>query len=217
MLSGRVLRSLTVALLLITLALGVVTLNVVTEGERALTKSDAAFDRGEVEEALAQAQRAAMMYAPGAPHRAAAYERMAAIAVGSERQGNSGLALRAWRAIRGAALETRHAWLTEPQWLSLANENLARLQAQGLAKELQVADRQAAQREILSLLQRDESPRVAWVIVLGAGLLLTVLGLAWSISSSVTRDGLVLWERLKGPGALTVLGLVCWMLAVIRA
>jgi hypothetical protein len=215
--SGRMVRSVTVALLLITLALGVVTLNVVTEGERALTKSDAAFDRGEVEEALAQAQRAAMLYAPGAPHRSPAYERMAAIAVGSERQGNSGLALRAWRAIRGAALETRHAWVTEPKWLALANDNLARLQAQGLAKELQLADRQAAQQEILGLLQRDESPRVVWVLVLGVGLLLTVLGLGWGIASGVTVDGLVLWERLKGPGLATVIGLVCWMLAVIRA
>lgn len=204
-------------MLLVTLALCVVTLNVVREGERAMTKSDVAFDRGEVEQALAQAQRAAMLYAPGAPHRSAAYERMAAIAVGSERQGNGGVALRAWRAVRGAALETKHLWVTEPRWLALANDNLARLQAQGLATELQVADRQAAQQEILGLLQRDESPRMGWVGVLGAGLLLTVLGLAWGIFSGITRDGMVLWERLRGPGLLTAIGLVCWMLAVIRA
>jgi hypothetical protein len=217
MLSGRVARSVTVALLLITLALGVVTLNVAIEGERALARSDAAFHRGEVEEALAHALRAAMLYAPGAPHRGAAYERMAAIAVGSERQGNTGLALRAWRAIRGAALETRHVWHTEPKWLELANDNLARLQAQGLTQEVQHADRQAAQQEILGSLQREETPRAGWVIVLGLGLLLTAAGLAWGIFSAVTREGLVAWERLKGPGAVAVIGLVCWMLAVIRA
>jgi hypothetical protein len=44
-----------------------------------------------------------------------------------------------------------------------------------------------------------------------------VLGLGWGIASGVTGDGLVLWERLKGPGLATVIGLVCWMLAVIRA
>jgi hypothetical protein len=209
-------RPLTVALLLITLALAVVTLNVVTEGERAMAKSDAAFDRGDAEQALAHAQRAAMLYAPGAPHPRAAYERMAAIAVGSERQANGALSLRAWRAIRGAALETRHVRLTEPRWLALANENLARLQAQGLTAE-QLADRQAAQDEILALLQRDESPRIGWVSVLGVGLLLAVVGLAWAVAMGVTRDGVVLWERLRGPGLLTAVGLVFWMLAVIRA
>jgi hypothetical protein len=216
MMAGQWLRPVTVAVLLITLALGVVTLNVVAEGERAMARSDVAFNRGEAEVALAHAQRAAVLYAPGAPHRAAAYERMAAIAVGSERQGNAGLALRAWRAIRGASLETRHAWLPEPKWLALANENLARLQAQGLAAE-QLADRQAAQSEILGLLQRDESPRVGWVVVLGVGLLLAVLGLAWGVFTGMTRDGVVLWGRLKGPGLVTAIGLVCWMLAVIRA
>lgn len=217
MLPGRVVRAITVALLLISLALGIVTLNVVAEGERAMARSDVAFHRGEVEEALAHALRAAMLYAPGAPHRGAAYDRMAAIAVGSERQGNTGVALRAWRAIRGAALETRHVWHTEPKWLGLANDNLARLQAQGLTQEVQHADRQAAQQEILASLQRDETPRIGWVIVLGVGLLLTTLGLVWSISSGVTRDGLVAWERLRGPGVVAVIGLVCWMLAVIRA
>jgi len=215
--AGRLVRPLTVALLTITLALAVVTLRVVVEGERAMVKSDAAFNRGEVEEALAHAQHAATLYAPGAPHRGAAYDRMAAIAVGSERQGNAGLALRAWRAIRGAVLETRHLWVTEPRWLSLANDNLARLQAQALAKDLLAADRQAAQRGVLEALQKDEAPRAPWVVVLGLGFALTLSGLTWAVLVGVTNQGAVIWERLRMPSALAVIGLVCWILAVIRA
>lgn len=215
--AGRLLRGTLWALLLMTLALAAATLGVVVEGERALRESDRAFNHGRVEEALAHAQRAAILYAPGAPHRARAYERMVAIAVGSEKKGDTQLSLRAWRSVRGAALETRHLWVVEPELLNLANENLARLNAQALAQEVATVDRAETQRQALQLLSRDEAPRAGWVVVLALGFAATCAGLAWAAMLGVTRRGEVIWERLRWPGALLAAGLVCWLLAVFRA
>ncbi|HTM44896.1 MAG TPA: hypothetical protein VL137_08075 [Polyangiaceae bacterium] len=214
---GQLLRPLMVGLLLITLALSVLTVSVVVEGERALAASDRAFNAGRLDDALAFAERAATLYAPGAPHRRAAYERLAAIAVGSESKGDSVTALRAWRAVRGAVLETRHLWLVEPQWLALANEHLARLEAQQMQSALSPSERKAAQDQTLALLSRDESPRAGWVVVLGLGFVLTAFGLIWGISAGVTPQGSPIWVRLWGPAAVAVLGLLCWTFAVFRA
>jgi hypothetical protein len=214
---GKLLQWAVVASLLVSVALAVVTLGVVAEGERALTASDKAFDQGDVEAALAHAQRAATLYAPGAPHRSAAYERIIAIAVGSERQQNPALALRAWRALRGVVLETRHLWLVEPGLLALANDNLARLQAQELAVEVAGANAEQAQHSARAILERDEAPRAVWVVVLGVGFLLTVLGLSWAIGVGVTKQGVVVWERLRWPAMAATAGLIFWILAVYRA
>jgi hypothetical protein len=214
---GQLLRPLMIGLLLITLALSVLTVSVVVEGERALSASDRAFNAGRLDDALAFAERSATLYAPGAPHRRAAYERLAAIAVGSEGKGDTEMALRAWRAVRGAVLETRHLWLVEPQWLALANEHLARLEAQQTASAQSPAEHKAAQDQNLALLTRDESPRAGWVVVLGVGCVLTAFGLIWGISSGVTRQGAPIWERLRGPAVVAVLGLLCWTFAVFRA
>jgi hypothetical protein len=215
--AGRLLRGTLWALLLMALALAAATLGVVVEGERALRESDRAFNQGRVEEALAHAQRAATLYAPGAPHRARAYERMVAIAVGSEKKGDTQISLRAWRAVRGAVLETRHLWVVEPALLSLANENLARLNTQTLAQEAAAVDRAQTQGEALELLSRDEAPRAVWVVILALGFAATCAGLAWAALLGVTRRGEVIWDRLRWPGGLIAAGLVCWLLAVFRA
>ena len=215
--AGRLLRWCLSALLFVAAALCVVSLGVVAEGERAMRVSDKAFDDGRLEEALVQAQRAATLYAPGAPHQAAAYDRLVAIAVGSERSGDGTLAVRAWRAVRGAILETRHFRIVELRLLDLANHNLARLQAQAFAQQVTNADRVRANSEALAALSHDEAPRARWVGVLGLGFALTTAGLIWAIGVGVTREGAVVWSRLRWPGVTAVLGLICWLLAVFRA
>lgn len=123
------LRGIALSWMLAVLALGALTARAVSDGEAQMTKSDRAFNQGDLGAALEHARRAAVAYAPGAPHVAAAYARLMAIAVGAEAQGNRALTLRAWRDVRGAALETRHVWTPHRHELERANRNLARLEA----------------------------------------------------------------------------------------
>ena len=124
---SRVLRTIALSLLVIVLALAALTARAMLEGRRELAESDAAFDQGDLHGATEHARRAAVLYAPGAPHVPKAYARLTAIAVGAEAAGDRREAESAWRAIRGAALETRHLWIPERAHLARANEALARL------------------------------------------------------------------------------------------
>ncbi|MET0411412.1 MAG: hypothetical protein ABW217_08940, partial [Polyangiaceae bacterium] len=91
---------LVVALGLVSFALG--TFRTLERGQQELARSDAAFDRGALEPALLHARRAALLYVPGASHVTAAYERIRAIALGSERAREPVMAAAAWRAMRAA-------------------------------------------------------------------------------------------------------------------
>jgi hypothetical protein len=126
---ARWLRGIALSLMLAVLACAAITARAVGDGEAELRRSDAAFNRGELTAALEHARRAAIDYAPGAPHVARAYARLIAIAVGAEAQGKPHLALAAWRAVRGAELETRHLWIPHRRELERANRSLARLEA----------------------------------------------------------------------------------------
>ncbi|HEX5099309.1 MAG TPA: hypothetical protein VFV94_07400, partial [Polyangiaceae bacterium] len=99
-------RHASLALTLVVLALGVMTYRVVRDGEAALAESDAAFNRGDLASAVLFARRAAIAYAPGAPHTRAALARLRAVAVGSEGAADVASARLAWGAIRSAAVET---------------------------------------------------------------------------------------------------------------
>src|ERR1041385_469444 len=106
--SGVWFRRTALGMLLAVLVLATLTARMIVEGEAELKASDASFDRGDLAEATLHARRAATLYAPGAPHVAAAFERLRAIALGAEASGNVNMARRAWGASRGALLERRN-------------------------------------------------------------------------------------------------------------
>ena len=207
--SGAWLRRVAFALLLAVLMLGVLTARMVREGEAALAKSDAAFDRGDLREAILHARRAAVLYAPGAPHVNAAFARLRAVAVGAEAAGDPEVARQAWGAVRGAALETRHVTAPHQAEIDRANSALARLQTAGAAP----AERTAA----VARLERDDAPRAPWVGVLGAGFGLFLAGLVVLVARGVTPSGKPSWRALGVAVALALAGLVVWTLAVYRA
>lgn len=207
---GAWLRRIAFALLLAVLALGVLTARMVKEGEGALSRSDAAFDRGDLRESILHARRAAVLYAPGAPHVPAAFARLRAVAVGAEAAGDADVARQAWGAIRGAALETRHVTAPHQAELDRANAALARLQtASGTAP----SDRTAA----LARLERDDAPRAPWVGALGAGFALFFAGIVVAVGRGVAPGGKVSSRALWLAVALSLAGLVVWTLAVYRA
>lgn len=201
------LRRLALGMLLFVLLFAMLTARVLVEGEAELRKSDAAFDRGELRDAILYARRSATLYAPGAPHVGAAYARLEAIAVGSEASSQTSVAEQAWGAMRGAALESRHFWNPHARELALANASLARLQtAAG-----------AGRSRAVRLLSRDDAPRATWIIVLGAGFGLFLAGLGLAVRQGLGPEGRLNARILALSGLIALLGVACWTLAVFRA
>jgi hypothetical protein len=126
-LSASWLRRLALGATLPFILFALVTLRTLSRGEAELTASDRAFDAGQLELAVRYARRAATAYVPGAAHVDAAYARLRAVAVGAERTRDVALAASAWRALRAAALESRHVFCPRARELEQADANLARL------------------------------------------------------------------------------------------
>lgn len=214
---GAWLRPLALGLLLALLALAALTARAVVDGEEQLRRSDAAFDRGDLHAATEHARRAAVLYAPGAPHVPAAYARLIAIATGAESAGQHATAEAAWRAVRGAALETRHVWVPRGAELTRANENLARLAASDPRRLPSDADPATAVERARRELARDDALALPWVIVLVVGFLLAGVGLVWTALAAVGPDGRLALARARWPLLIAALGVACWTLAVLRA
>jgi hypothetical protein len=191
------------------------TARVILDGGSELAASNAAFDRGELVPSLEHARRSATLYAPGAPHVALAYERLIAIAIGAEASAQPTVAFLAWQAVRSAALESRHVWLPRQSELDRANQNLARLEA--LARDASGTDHSKTQSQALSRLDADDAPAPAWILVLGVGFLLALVGLALSAFRGLDPSGKVSFGRARLGLLLLAIGAACWTLAAYKA
>lgn len=212
---GRWLRGTALGLSLLVLAVAALTARAVVDGGREMKQSDAAFNRGELRVAIDHARRAAVLYAPGAPHVTRAYARLDAIAVGAEAAGQPETARMAWRAVRAAALETRHVWIPERAQLERANQNLARLEATDGAGGAKATAK--AQKRALAELERDSAPAALWVILLFVGFLLSLSGLSVVALRGVTPDGRLVLVKARIGLVLAIVGAACWTIAVWRA
>lgn len=207
---------------------GLMTAREIQRGERALRASDEAFHQGDLETSVLHARTGAMAYAPGAPHVEAAYQRLEAIARGAEAEGRHSLARTAWGAVRSAALQTSHWWVTRSDELERAQVALARL------------NRAAALRAEVGVLARPESSTRGgdgaearhggvWgeahaashgakllrigLLALGFGALL--LGLAWVGWRVIDEAGEVQRRGLSFALALCLAGTACWLFVVL--
>ncbi len=214
--SGGWLRRTALALFLAVAVVGIVTARAVTEGENELVESDADFHRGDLRSSIVHARRAAVLYAPGAPHVRGALRRLEAIGVGSEARGDRETAEAAWRAERGAALEIRHLWVPHAAELERANQALARLAALGPVHGEPRPER-VVTAEALSELNRDDAPRARYIVLLAIGFLLSAAGLAWVALRGVTPEGKAALGRAKLGVAVWAIGALCWTLAIYRA
>jgi hypothetical protein len=205
------LRRLAFGMLLGVLTLAALTARIVIDGEAALSKSDAAFDKGDLRDAILYARRAAVLYAPGAPHVSAAYTRLRAIAFGAEATKDFDIARQAWGATRAAALETKH--FTTPRALDLAraNASLARLASAGGGAT------DAARDKMAQSLARDDAPQAAWIVVLGVAFVLFAVGLMTLVTAGVSPEGEVSRRGVTISVALAVAGVVLWTVAVYQA
>lgn len=208
-------RRASLGLTFVVLALAAMTFRVVRDGEAALAESDAAFHQGDLANAVIHARRAAIAYAPGAPHTRAALARLRAVAVGSEGVGDVGSARLAWGAIRAAAVETRS--LTEPYAAERAEADraLARLSALPVATDPDVQARAVERAERALAALPGPSPFSSVLLVLGLGT--AGLGLALVALRGLTREGRLLPRGFAVGVAVFVLGVACWTFAAYRA
>jgi hypothetical protein len=209
------LRRVALGMLLGVLTLAALTARIVIDGEAALSKSDAAFDKGDLRDAILYARRAAVLYAPGAPHVSAAYARLRAIALGAEATKDFDIARQAWGATRAAAMETKH--FTTPRALDLAraNASLSRLASEATPGGAGSTD--AAREKMAQALARDDAPQAAWVLVLGAGFVLFAAGLFALVKAGVSRDGELSRRGVAVSAVLAIAGVVLWTVAVYQA
>lgn len=218
----RWLRPFALALLVALAALALVVARVIVEGEAEMTKSDQAFNEGQLRTAAVHARRAATLYAPNAPHVRAAYERLMAIASGAEAAGKPELAQVAWRAVRGAALETRHLGVSHRAELERANRSLARLQVRQTEASSGLVpferDAHESYRRALQVLERDEQPRALWILGLVAGFALCAAGGVRLARNALSAEGRFLGFAQARLGlVLVAAGALCWALAVVAA
>ncbi len=207
--SGTWLRRLSLVLALGVLVVGVLTARAVIEGQSELERSKAAFDEGKLADAVLHARRAAVAYAPGAPHVALAYDRLRVIARGSEAAGDPQTARLAWGAIRSAAIETRHVLSPREAEREEAERQLARL-----AAEAHPAPPSAAARRPDS---GASAPQPFWAGTLALGFALLLAGLAFISLRGVERDGTIRWLPLLAGLGVSLAGAACWTIALYWA
>lgn len=192
------------------------TYRAISEGAEALAQSDTAFNRGDLANTVLYARRAALAYAPGAPHTRAALARLRAVAVGSEGAGDIPTARLAWGAIRSSALETRHLTTPYAAELEEANRALSRLAVPSSALS-DVDARARAERRARELLARVPGPSAGSGLMLLLGFLLSAAGLVCVATRGITREGRPLRSGLVLGFSLFTLGAACWTWAAFRA
>ncbi|GAC1552665.1 MAG: hypothetical protein NVS3B10_14760 [Polyangiales bacterium] len=197
------------------------------QGSAAVHRADALYAEGEVDGAIALCLRAARLYVPLAPHVRAAYDRLRAIALHAELQGDVETALLGWEAVRAAGRATRTLWTPYADRAREADDHLATLLAARPTGGIQPPEaRDALAREHRALLAPETSPRPAVIVALYAGLGAWLLG-AWRALGVVeprTRRAPaqfgfrnVVVERLVLGGALAAIGAGVMLLALARA
>ncbi|HEY3237718.1 MAG TPA: hypothetical protein VGJ84_23560 [Polyangiaceae bacterium] len=209
--SGAVFRRAGFGLVLVTLTLGVLIARVVVDGQEQLRLSDAAFNRGDLRAALSHARGAAVAYVPGAVHVRVAFERLLAIARGAEASKDFAVAQAAWRAVRGAVLESRSLWPDHLQELERANRALAQLQP--AETENLAGGRPRAEESALQGLKQDFSPRPAWAAAAFSGFAIFAISVVVGVANAVNRT----WVGRLKMSLLPVAGAICWALAVYWA
>jgi hypothetical protein len=207
---------------LVAVVLGVVITRAFREGRAALAAGDGAQRAGNAAEAITAWRRAARWYVPGAPHVAAAYERLRTLAAAADRAGDEETALAAWTGVRSSILATRSFYLPHGELLGPANQRIAALLAARERRERAAAgapgsDEQALREHHHRLLLRRDDPSTGWTLVALIGLATWLAGGFWFALRGVSEDDRLVPRCAARAGGTVALGLVLWMLGLALA
>lgn len=200
-----------VILAVVVVGLGVATARVVLTGRAALAAGDTAAAEGRTPDAIAAWEAAARGYAPLAPHVDAAYARLRGLAAAQHRH-----ALPAWRAVRSAALATRHLWTPHAADLAAANQAIAELASRdpegAAAGGPDAATRQAFHAERLA---RDPRPSTGVIALMLAAVSALLGGIALVLTRGFDAAGQLVRRRAGAGAALAVGGIGLWAVTLL--
>ena len=200
-----------VILAVVIVGLGVATARVVLTGRASLAAGDTAAAAGRTSAAIGAWEAAARSYAPLAPHVDDAYARLRALAAAQHRH-----ALPAWRAIRSAALATRHLWNPHATELVAANQAIAELASRdpegAAAGGPDAVTRQAFHAQRLA---RDPRPGTGVIVLVLAGLAALAAGITLLVTRGFNAAGQLVRRRAGTGAALAVGGIGLWAVTLL--
>ncbi len=192
---------------------GSLAIRVVVEGRSALAEGNEAAAAGRIDDAIAAWESAARWYLPLAPHVDEAYARLIELAT---QRGVRGLA--AWRAVRSAALATRHMWTPHAEDLAAADAKIADLASrdpQGAAAG--GPDAETRRRFHTERLARDPRPSTGAVILAIVGLAAWIAGIGIGIRHGIDDAGRSSRRPALVGAALALAGLAGWAVGLYNA
>jgi len=200
------------------LALGLLVGRVVWSSKSELDQGRAAYERGDRAAAVLHLRRAGHWYAPGNPYVVAALDELRTIARQAEMEGQTDLALSAYRAIRTSCLGTRSFYTPHADRLEEANGRIAALMARQPRPPMDRGKTaEQLQNEHSALLTNVEQPSPFWSAVACLAFLAWIGGAFGFIFKGLDEELRV----RKGPGLkwglVVVLGLVLWVLGLVLA
>ncbi len=206
-------------------SLGSLSIRVVVEGRSALAEGDEAAAAGRTDDAIAAWEASARWYLPLAPHVDEAYARLIAMAtakaIGDTVNPSPALRARrigAWRAVRSAALATRHLWTPHADDLAVANERIADLASRepdGAAAG--GTDAETRRRFHTERLARDPRPGTGAVILAIFGLAAWIAGIAIVVRTGIDDTGRPRRRPALVGATLTLAGLAGWAVGLYNA
>jgi hypothetical protein len=202
----------------ITICLGDIVTRAFWEGGSAIDKGDEMQRAGDLRGAVTWWRRAARWYVPGAPHVNSAYDRLEQLGHKAEAAGDVNLALLAWRGVRSSILATRSFYTPHSERLEPANRKISALMAsfEGASADPGKSEEQRTQWHY-ALLERDESPSVAWSILAILGFLIWVAGGFVFALFAVTAEDELVKKTAALSGAMVGAGLLLWMVGLFNA
>lgn len=202
-------RKLLIGLATVFLCFGVITIRAMWEGQSALSRGDDAHLKGDSEEAVRWWRRSARWYVPLAPHVGRAYDRLRTLAQAAESEGDTEVALSAWRGVRSSIRATRSFYTPYAEHVDEADRHIAALMASAQTGASEgPKEREATHYELLKL---DQMPSVFWSIFALLGLACWIgSGFAFALRGVDDGDRLVP-SAAAYSGAGIAFGLVVWL------
>ena len=206
-----------IVLAIVVATFGSLAIRVVVEGRTALAEGDEAMAAGRTDDAIAAWESAARWYLPLVPHVDEAYARLTGLAA-RDRDTSVGRRLAAWRAVRSAALATRHLWTPHTGDLAAANAAIAELASRdphGAAAG--GSDPETRKRFHTEQLARDPRPGTEAVILAIVGLAAWIAGIGLLNRRGIDDAGRPNRRPALVGAALTLAGLAGWAVGLYNA